>query len=80
MTTPPYAKLPRRAAPVLFAFIMSASLGGAMSAAITAINTGFGAGFVGRWLGAWALAFALAFPSVTLAAPRVRQLVDRINE
>ena len=80
MTTPPRSKLPRRAAPVLFAFIMSASLGGAMSAAITAINTGFDAGFVARRLDAWALAFALAFPSVTLAASRVRRLVDRITE
>lgn len=80
MTTLTFPRLPRRTAPVLFAFIMSASLGGAMSGVITALNTGLDAGFVARWLDAWALAFALAFPSVTLLAPRVRALVDRFTD
>lgn len=73
-------KLPKRLAPVLFAFIMSASLGGVMSAIITAVNTGFDAGYLGRWLHAYALAFSLAFPSVTLIAPVVRRFVDRLTD
>ena len=74
------ARLPKRFAPVLFAFIMSASLGGVMSAIITVVNTGLDAGFWGRWLQAYALAFSLAFPSVTLIAPVVRRVEDRLTD
>jgi len=72
-------KLPRRFAPVLFAFIMSVTLSGVLSGAITAINTGFDAGFIGRWLHAYALAWSMAFPSVTVIAPVVRRFVDRVT-
>ncbi len=71
--------IPRRCAPVLFAFFMATSLSGALSAAITAVNTGLGTGFVGRWLHAYALAWAFAFPAVTAVAPRVRALVERLT-
>lgn len=80
MTTLTHYKLPKSAAPVAFAFIMSASLGGVMSASIIAINTGLTPGFFDRWLQAYALAFALAFPSVTFLAPIVRRLMDWITE
>ncbi len=72
-------KIPKRFAPILFAFLMSASLGGVMSATVTAVNTGLEAGFLGRWLQAYALAFSLAFPSVTFIAPVVRHFVDRLT-
>ncbi|MEM6636203.1 MAG: DUF2798 domain-containing protein [Pseudomonadota bacterium] len=72
-----HLKIPARFAPVLFAFIMSATLGGVLSAIITALNTGFSDGYPTRWLHAYALAFSLAFPSVTLVAPVVRRFVDR---
>ncbi|GJD93617.1 DUF2798 domain-containing protein [Methylobacterium iners] len=72
-------KIPRRYASVLFALIMSLSLSAALSAAITAVNTGIDAGFLGRWLHAYALAWSFAFPAVTLLAPRVRTLVDRLT-
>lgn len=72
-------RLPKQFAPVLFAFIMSTSLGGLMSAVITGLNTGFGPGFMDRWLPAYALAFSLAFPSVTLIAPIVRRVVDHFT-
>lgn len=80
MTTILHRKLPRRTAPVLFALVMSVTLGGAMSGTVTAYNTGLGAGFLARWLDAWVLAVALAFPSVALLAPRVRAFVDRITD
>ncbi len=79
MTTITAHKLPKAAAPVLFAFYISASLGGVMSAMTMAINTGLEPGFLGRWLQAYALAFALACPSVTLIAPIVRRFVDQIT-
>lgn len=72
-------KVPRRFAPVLFAFFMSILLSGFLSAAITAINTGMDHGFLGRWLAAYGLAWSIAFPSVTVVAPIVRRLVDRIT-
>jgi hypothetical protein len=76
---PALPKIPGRFGPVLFAFLMSVSLSGALSAAITAVNTGLDAGFVGRWLHAYALAWSFAFPAVTLVAPRVRALVERLT-
>jgi hypothetical protein len=77
--SPAGLKLPKRFAPVLFAFLMSVSLSGFLSAAITAINTGFDGDFVSRWLHAYALAWSIAFPSVTLVAPKVRRLVERLT-
>jgi hypothetical protein len=74
-----WLQLDKKFAPVLFAFVMSVTLSAMLSLAITAINTGFNNGFVSRWLHAYALSWALAFPSVTLIAPVVRRLVDRIT-
>jgi hypothetical protein len=77
--THPTFRLPGRYAPVLFALLMSISLSGLMAFVITAINTGFDTGFFARWLRSYALAWSMAFPLVTVAAPRVRRLVDRIT-
>ncbi len=72
--------IPRRHAPVLFAFLTPASLPGVLSAAITAVNTGAGPGLAGRWLHAYALARApSALPAVTAVAPRVRAPVERLT-
>lgn len=79
ITSDALPKIPKRFAPVLFAFLMSLTLSGMLSGAITAINTGVDAGFMGRWLQSYALAWSLAFPSVTLVAPKVRRLVDRLT-
>lgn len=72
-------KIPRRYAPTVFALLMSSGMSGLMSATLTLVNTGYDAGFAARWTNAWAVAFALAFPLVTLLAPRVRKVVDRIT-
>lgn len=73
-------KLPERFAPVLFALIMSATLGGVMSAIITAVNTGIDSGFPSRWLRSYALAFSLAFPGVMLIAAVVRRFVACLTD
>ncbi len=75
----PMMKLPKRYAPVLFALLMSISLSGLMSFVITAINTGLDGGFPARWLRSYALAWSMAFPLVTIAAPRVRSIVDHLT-
>lgn len=72
-------RLPRRYAPVAFAFLMSGLLTSLMSGFVTFINTGFDAGFGAHWLTAYGLAWSLAFPLVTLLAPRVRRVVGRIT-
>jgi hypothetical protein len=72
-------RLPKRLAPVVFALIMSVTIGSLMSAIITSVNTGFDDGFLGRWLTAFGFSFSLAFPSTTLIAPIVRRFVDRIT-
>ncbi len=76
---PSLPKIPRRYAPVFFAFLMSVSLPGALSAAIAAVDTDLDTGFVGRWLHAHALAWSVAFPAVTVVAPRVRALAERLT-
>lgn len=72
-------RLPRRYAPVVFALLMSTSLSGLMSLVITVVNTGWTSGLLDRWLHAYALAWSLAFPLVTVIAPRVRRLVERLS-
>lgn len=75
----PVLRIPRRFAPVAFAFLMSLTLSGLLSLALTAINTGLDAGFLARWIHAYALAWSIAFPAATIVAPRVRGLVDRLT-
>ena len=75
-----FGKIPRRYAPIVFALLMSSGMSGLMSASLTLVNTGFDGGFATRWGQAWVAAFAIAFPLVSILAPRVRKLVERITE
>jgi hypothetical protein len=50
-----------------------------VSAFVIAIDGGLGSGFVARWATSCATTWPVAFPTVTLLAPRVRQLVGRLT-
>jgi hypothetical protein len=70
--------IPRRFAPLLFAFLLS----GTMSLLVSGITTYRTAGmvdhFVGLWLSAWIPSWLVAFPTVMLAAPLARKAVQRL--
>ncbi|MEH3087251.1 MAG: DUF2798 domain-containing protein [Xylophilus ampelinus] len=68
-------KLPRRYAPVAFAFFMSAIMAFLMCCVIVAANTGFAPGYLLRVLGSYALAMPVAFCCVLGVRPLVLRLV-----
>jgi hypothetical protein len=72
-------KIPRRYAPLLFGALLSAIMVAIVSAFVLALNTGFHAGFVAQWAKSCATTWPIAFPTVTLLAPRVRALVERMT-
>jgi hypothetical protein len=68
--------IPRRFGPLLFGLVLS----GLMSLVVSGISTfrtlGRVAGFAAIWSDAWLVAWAFAFPTVLVAAPVARRLVD----
>jgi hypothetical protein len=68
-------KLPRRYAPIAFAFFMSGIMAFLMCCVIVAANTGFGPGYLLRVLGSYALAMPVAFCCVLGVRPLVMRLV-----
>lgn len=73
-------RLPARAAPILFGFLLS----GMMSLLISGISTlkalGAAPGFMAAWLAAWGFAWPAAFAAVLVVAPMVRRIVARVTE
>lgn len=67
--------LPRRLAPVVFAFYMASIMAFLMTLVITLINEGMGPGFMGRVLHAYVLAMPVAFVCVLIVRPLVVRLV-----
>jgi hypothetical protein len=68
-------KLPKRMAPVAFAFYMACIMAFLMSMVIVAANGGADARFLDRVLASYALAMPAAFASVMLVRPVVLRLV-----
>jgi hypothetical protein len=71
-------RIPRRHAPIVFGAILSAIMVCVVSAFVLALNHGVGDGFAILWLKSSATTWLVAFPTVTILAPRVRRMVDRI--
>ena len=72
-------RIPRRHAPLLFGAILSAVMVVVVSAFVLAINQGFHDAFLAQWARSCATTWLFAFPTVTLVAPRVRRLVERMT-
>lgn len=68
-----------RFAPILFGALLSAAMVAIVSAFVLATSQGIHPGFVMRWAKSCATTWPVAFVSVTLLAPRVRQLVARLT-
>ena len=71
-------RIPRRHAPIVFGAILSALMVCIVSAFVLLVNRGIGDGFLWAWLKSAAMTWLIAFPAVTLLAPRVRAVVERI--
>jgi len=67
---------PRRAAPLLFAFVLSGFMTLIVSGVVTLIALGPAAGIAKVWMGSWITAWIIAFPSLIL----IRPLVHRFTE
>ncbi len=73
-------RIPRQHAPIVFGAMLSAIMVAIVSAFVLALNHGIGDGFAWLWLKSCATTWLVAFPAVTILAPRVRRVVDRICE
>ncbi|MDA8457005.1 DUF2798 domain-containing protein [Acidovorax sp. GBBC 3334] len=68
-------RLPRRLAPVVFAFYMAAIMATLMCCVIVGAASGFGPGYLQRVWAAYLIAMPAAFCSVMLVRPVVARLV-----
>ena len=69
-------KLPKRYAPIVFAFYMSAIMALLMCIVIVALNTGFSGNYIYRVIKAYGLAMPSAFIFIQLVRPVVMKLVE----
>ena len=71
--------IPARYAPVLFGALLSVIMVAIVSAFVLATTQGVDPGFLGKWVRSCATTWPVAFVTVTLVAPRVRQVVGRLT-
>jgi hypothetical protein len=67
--------MPARFAPILFGFVLSASMSFIVSGMATLRNVGLIDGFFSLRIGAWLPSWLVAFPFVLVVAPITRRLV-----
>jgi hypothetical protein len=72
-------RIPARSAPILFGAILSVLMVAIVSAFVLATTQGLQPDFLGKWFRSCLTTWPVAFVSVTLLAPRVRQLVGRMT-
>lgn len=71
--------IPRRFAPLLFAFLLSGTMSLLVSGITTYRTAAAEAGIVDLWISAWLTAWLIAFPAVLVTAPLVKWAVDRVT-
>ncbi len=71
--------IPKRYAPALFSFVLSGLMSLLISGLATWRAVGLGPDFLSDWGSTWVLAWLVAFPSVMVAAPLARRVVDRLT-
>jgi uncharacterized membrane protein (DUF485 family) len=72
-------RIPVRFAPVVFGALLSSIMVALVSAFVLLTTQGFQPGFLAQWLRSCATTWPVAFATVTLVAPRVRQIVGRLT-
>ncbi|MDA8584950.1 DUF2798 domain-containing protein [Rhodobacteraceae bacterium] len=69
---------PNRAAPVLFALILTCCMTFFVSAVATWHVIGFQPGYLVAWSGAWLISWPVAFPVALFVAPLAHKLVAKM--
>lgn len=72
-------RIPRRYAPLLFGALLSAIMVMFVSAFVLFVNQGLHPDFLAQWAKSCLTTWPVAFPTVTLLAPRVRALVEKMT-
>jgi len=70
--------LPKKYTKILFICLMSFSMSLIMTLIITYINTGFDEMYHMRFLKAWSISLPVALIAISLVAPMVQKIVDKI--
>lgn len=71
--------IPARYAPILFGALLSAIMVTLVSAFVLIITQGIHPGFAAQWFKSCLTTWPIAFPTVTLIAPWVRRIVERLT-
>ena len=72
-------RIPRRYAPIVFGALLSGIMVCIVSAVVLAVSRGIGDGFLLQWAKSALTTWPIAFPTVTLLAPWVRRIVDKVT-
>lgn len=72
------SRLPHRAQPYVFGFLLSGLMSLLVSGVATARSVGLPPDFMALWMSAWLTSWAIAFPAVLVVAPITRRLVARL--
>lgn len=72
-------RIPARFAPVLFGALLSAIMVAIVSGFVLLTTRGTGPGFFEQWVNSGLKTWPVAFVAVTLLAPWVRRVVDRLT-
>ena len=70
--------LPKKYTKILFICLMSFSMSLIMTLIITYINTGFDEMYYIRFFKAWSISLPVALVAISLEAPMVQKIVDKI--
>ena len=70
------ARLPRRSAPVVFAFLLSGMMTFIVSGIAALVAAGTPPSFLALWARAWITAWIIAFPALLLIRPVVHRIVE----
>ena len=72
-------RIPKRYAPIVFGALLSGIMVCIVSAVVLVVSRGIGDGFLVQWARSVLTTWPIAFPAVTLLAPVVRRVVDRVT-
>ncbi len=72
-------RIPVQYAPILFGALLSAIMVGLVSAFVLSFTQGIHPGFAAQWFKSCLTTWPVAFPTVTLIAPWVRRIVERLT-
>ncbi|CAG0995830.1 hypothetical protein BURK1_02530 [Burkholderiales bacterium] len=69
---------PKRAAPYVFAFLLTGFMTFIVPGIATVVAAGVPPNFLGLWMGAWFSAWVIAFPALIVVRPFVQRLTERL--